>query len=259
MPTPGSADKLNIFAGAAAFINFTAAEETALATKVFPANIIVKKTDGKFYQTDGVATVANLAVMVDQILVAHEKTALANAFDANGDYQIAAGGVVVHDANGKIADASLNVVTGDKITRSYLRDYIDPETNIIKVEALPATARAGIKYVANYAALAGLTEEEKKSAICVLDASDDPSGMTTSGAAMYVFVDNPEYTEGGEEPEKIWLKLAEVESLDIDVSAIECSYANIVKAGGVTTDMTALWTISATNFAAMLDAAQESE
>ena len=242
---PGSASKLNTISGVSAFLSFTSAEETSLATKVLPANILVKKSDGKFYYTDGTATVAALPVLIDNVLTAAEKGALSAAF-STGSYVAAAGGVVVHDGTGKIADSSLNVVENGKVVESYLSDYIDPTTHKVLLSALPDTVKAGVTYVATYADLASLDAEQKKSLAFVIDATDDPSGEVHQGAAMYAF-------QGGN-----WVKIAEVESLDIDISAIECSYTNIVAAGGVTTDMPLFLTTSATDFVANYEAAQES-
>lgn len=66
MAQPGSNDKLNILPGAAAVIELTLAEETALANKVFPANIIIKKAStGQFYACDGVTTISNINVPIN--------------------------------------------------------------------------------------------------------------------------------------------------------------------------------------------------
>lgn len=221
--TPGSSTKLNTVKGVSAILNITAAEATTLATKVLPANILVKKADGKVYLTDGVNAISNLTVLIDQVLTQAEKGALDLAFK-NGSYAAAAGGVVVHDTNGKIDDASLNVVDNGKIVESYLSDYIDTTTHKVLVEALPDTARAGVKYVAEYGDLQSLTNEEKKSLVYVIDATDDAT--VDAGAAMYVWQNNA------------WVKIAETESLDIDIDAIECNYNNVQAAGAVMYDHT---------------------
>jgi len=243
--TPGSASKLNILAGAAAFLSFTSAEETSLATKVFPANILVKKSDGKFYYTNGTATVAELPVLIDHVLTEAEKSALAAAY-STGTYVRAANGVVAHNSSGKINDDSLNLVSEGKLVESYLSEYIDQTTHKVLLSALPDTVKAGVTYVATYADLASLDTEQKKSLAFVIDATDDPSGDVKQGAAMYAFQNNA------------WIKIAEVESLDLDVEAIECSYANVVKAGGVTTDMPIFLQTTATDFITNYEAAQES-
>ena len=51
--TPGAAGKLNTIKGISKIITTSSAEETTLASKVFPAGLIVKKSDGKIYVTDG--------------------------------------------------------------------------------------------------------------------------------------------------------------------------------------------------------------
>ena len=218
--TPGSKSKLNTVKGVSAILSITDAEKTALSTKVLPANILVKEDDGKVYLTDGTSAISGLKVLVDQVLTTAEKTALNAAF-STGSYVAAAGGVVVHDTNGKIADSSLNVVADGKIVPSYLSDYSGRGGKVL-VEALPDTARAGVKYVATYADLTNLTDEEKKALVFVIDATGDPT--VTKGSAMYVWQNDA------------WLKIAETESLDIDVDAIKCDYDNVQAAGAVMYD-----------------------
>ena len=218
--TPGSKSKLNTVKGVSAILSITDAEKTALSTKVLPANILVKEDDGKVYLTDGTAAISGLKVLVDQVLTTAEKTALNAAF-STGSYVAAAGGVVVHDTNGKIADSSLNVVADGKIVPSYLSDYIGPDGKVL-VEALPDTARAGVKYVATYADLNSLSDEEKKALVFVIDATGDAT--VTKGSAMYVWQN------------AAWLKIAETESLDIDVDAIKCDYDNVQATGAVMYD-----------------------
>ena len=218
--TPGSKSKLNTVKGVSAILSITDAEKTALSTKVLPANILVKEDDGKVYLTDGTSAISGLKVLVDQVLTTAEKTALNAAF-STGSYVAAAGGVVVHDTNGKIADSSLNVVADGKIVPSYLSDYIGSDGKVL-VEALPDTARAGVKYVATYADLNTLSAEEKKALVFVIDATGDTT--VTKGSAMYVWQNDA------------WLKIAETESLDIDVDAIKCDYDNVQATGAVMYD-----------------------
>lgn len=218
--TPGSKSKLNTVKGVSAILSITDAEKTALSTKVLPANILVKEDDGKVYLTDGTSAISGLKVLVDQVLTTAEKTALNAAF-STGSYVAAAGGVVVHDTNGKIADSSLNVVADGKIVPSYLSDYIGSDGKVL-VEALPDTARAGVKYVATYADLNSLSDEEKKALVFVIDATGDVT--VTKGSAMYVWQNDA------------WLKIAETESLDIDVDAIKCDYDNVQATGAVMYD-----------------------
>ena len=241
--TPGSSSKLNTVRGVSAMLVTTSAEETSLATKVLPANILVKKSDGKVYLTDGTATLANIPVLVDQVLTVAEKTALSTAF-STGTYVAAAGGVVVHDATGKIDDGSLNVVSSGKIVESYLSEYIDQTTHKVLLSALPDTVRAGVTYVADITARDALSAEQKKSLAFVIDATGDAT--VTRGAAMYGW-DETANSGAGE-----WIKIAEVESLDIDISAIECSYTNAQAAGAVMYDHPLLIDLpTATDFAAL--------
>ena len=227
--TPGSSSKLNTVKGVSSILVTTSAEETSLATKVLPANILVKKSDGKIYLSDGIATLANIPVLVDQVLTSVEKGFLSSAV-SNNTYTRAAGGVVVHDSNGKISDDSLNVVSSGKIVESYLSDYIDPTTHKVLLSALPDTVRAGVTYVADITARNALTAEQKKSLAFVIDASDDTT--VTSGAAMYGWDATANDNAGA------WIKIAEVESLDIDVAAIRCDYPNVQAAGAVMYDHT---------------------
>ena len=226
---PGSSSKLNTVRGVSAMLVTTSAEETSLATKVLPANILVKKSDDKIYITDGIKTLANIDPLTDQVLTAAEKTALSTAF-STGSYTAAAGGVVVHDATGKIDDGSLNVVSSGKIVESYLSEYIDTTTHKVLLSALPDTVRAGVTYVADITARDALSAEQKKSLAFVIDATDDPT--VTRGAAMYGWDATAEYGSGA------WVKIAEVESLDIDVAAIQCDYTNVQAAGAVMYDHT---------------------
>jgi hypothetical protein len=70
------------------------------------------------------------------------------------------------------------------------------------------------------------TEENKRGLCFVIDATDDPSGKVVAGAAMYSWQNNA------------WLKIAEHESLDIDVAALEPTYANVQAAGAIMYDHT---------------------
>lgn len=245
--TPGSSSKLNTVKGVSSMLFTTSSEETSLATKVLPAGILVKKSDGKVYLTDGTKTLANLDPLVDQILTSVEKTALSTAL-STGTYVAAAGGVVVHGANGKIDDGSLNVVSSGKIVESYLSDYIDPTTHKVLLSALPDTVRAGVTYVADITARDALSVEQKKSLAFVIDASDDTT--VTQGAAMYGWDASAESGAGA------WIKIAEVESLDIDVAAIRCDYTNVQAAGAVMYDHTVfLEAPTAAQFVALQEAA----
>ena len=247
--TPGSSSKLNTVRGVSAMLVTTAAEEISLATKVLPANILVKKSDDKIYITDGIKTLANIDPLTDQVLTATEKTALSTAL-GTGTYVAAAGGVVVHDANGKIDDGSLNVVDNGKLVESYLSEYIDQTTHKVLLSALPDTVRAGVTYVADITARDALSAEQKKSLAFVIDATADTT--VTQGSAMYAW-DATKNSGTGD-----WVKIAEVESLDIDVNAIECSYTNMQAGGAVMYDHELEIGMTATELGALLDAASGS-
>lgn len=245
--TPGSSSKLNTVKGVVSVLTTSAAEETSLATKVLPANVLVKKSNGKIYLSDGIATLANLSPIVDQLLTVAEKSALSSAF-STGQYVATANGVVVHNSSGKINDGSLNVVSNGKIVESYLSDYIDPVTHKVLLSALPDTVRAGVTYVADINARDALNTEQKKSLAYVVDATDDAT--VTEGSAMYV------WEAGANNGTGAWTKIAEVESLDIDVEAIRCDYNNVQAAGAVMYDHTLfLEAPTAAQFVALQEAA----
>lgn len=240
--TPGSSSKLNIIRGITTVMSFSAEEEVTFAQQVFPANVLIRKSNNQFYIADGVSALKDLSPIVDQVLTASEKHALNSAFQT-GVYQRAANGVVVHNAAGKIDDASLNLVDTDTgyLMDSYLGKYI--QDGVIKVEALPATARAGTIYVYSYADLANLNDEQKKSLAFVINATDDPSGNVKQGSALYAYQADQ------------WVKIAEAESLDIDVDAIKCNYENAQAAGAVMYDHTVmLKSPTATELVALIDA-----
>ena len=229
--TVGSNTKLNTIKGVAKILSVTQAELTTLANKVLPSNLLVLEPDGKVYLTDGVKTLAQLPVLIDQVVTEAEKGALNAAF-STGSYVAAAGGVVVHGANGKIDDGSLNVVSSGKIVESYLSEYIDQTTHKVLLSALPDTVRAGVTYVADITARDALTGDALTGLVFVIDATADAT--VDSGAAMYAWDATLNSNAGG------WVKIAEHESLDIDVPDIECSYDNIVREGGVVYDHTLL-------------------
>jgi len=247
--TPGAAGKLNAIKGISKIINTSSAEETTLASKVFPAGLIVKKSDGKIYVTDGVTTLADLPPRVDQVVDSAEKGALSAAF-STGSYVIAANGVVVHDGTGKINDDSLNLVNNGKLVESYLSEYIDQTTHKVLLSALPDTVRAGVTYVADITARDALSAEQKKSLAFVIDATADTT--VTQGSAMYAWDASQNSGAGA------WVKIAEVESLDIDVAAIECSYTNMQAGGAVMYDHELEIGMTATELGALLDAANSS-
>lgn len=236
--TPGSKDKLNDVIGVAKIIPVTDAEIAGdLGDRKFDEGFVLLKSDGTVLITDGKTALKDLPVRIDQALTVVEKTALSKAFDAEGKYQAVEGGVVLHGADGKIADTALNLIGEDGLLKlAYLASILDPETGLLKLTALPDSVRAGIHYFANYAAMAAATDPEVKRGISiVLDASDDPSGTVTKGAASYGWeVIPPE--EEGVEPTGRWMKIAEVESLDIDIDALKPDYDNVQAAGAIMYD-----------------------
>lgn len=222
--TPGSAGKINKLVGYTQVLSVTAAELAGdVGDMKLTANLFIVLPDGKVVLTDGTTALKDLTPRIDQTLVKVEKDALAAAFDAAGKYQAVEGGVVLHGADGKIDDAELNLVADGKLVEDYLSEYI--EDGKVKLSALPDTVRAGVAYFATYAAMtADATDENKKGLCFVIDATDDPSGKVGKGAAMYVWQDSA------------WLKITEVESLDIDIASLTPDHDNVEAAGAVMYD-----------------------
>ena len=214
--TVGSNTKLNTIKGVAKILSVTASELTSLASKVLPSNLLVLEPDGKVYLTDGVKTLAQLPVLIDQVVTEAEKGALNAAF-STGSYVAAAGGVVL--------------VENGKLKNSYLADLTDAN-GVVLVDKLPTQVRANVKYVADIAARDALTGDALTGLVFVIDATADAT--VDAGAAMYAWDATLNSNAGG------WVKIAEHESLDIDVPDIECSYDNIVREGGVVYDHTLL-------------------
>lgn len=208
-PTPGSSTRLNILTGYASSVCVTETDKTKYATKVYPEGIILHDKAGNLYHSDGVKTLAELLQhpIVDKsipVLTAAERQMIADHDQA--------GGFVTTDANNKILDDRLNVVSGGKIVESYLSNYI--EDGMIKLDVIPQEVRAHIKYVATYADLHTLDAESKKGMIFVIDATGDPT--VTSGWAMYAWHDADE-TSGQAAG---WTKVQEGEGIDFDYQAL---------------------------------------
>ena len=238
--TVGSNTKLNTIKGVAKVLSVTEPELSTLADKVLPSNLLVLEPNGKVYLTDGVKKISELPVLIDQIVTEAEKGALSAAF-STGSYVAAANGVVVHNAEGKIDDGSLNLVENGKLKNSYLADLTD-ENGVVLVDKLPTQVRANVTYVADIAARDELSGDALTGLIFVIDATADDT--VTTGSAMYAY-------QGGK-----WIKIAEHESLDLNVPDIECSYDNIVSAGGVVYDHTLLVEApTATDLVAKMEAA----
>lgn len=203
----GSATKKNNLKGYVLATGFTAAEASTYANEVLPAGMTLFSTeDGKIYFTDGKTKFSELKPIVDPsitVLSAAERGALSTAF-ATGVYKAAEGGVLVAGADGKLADTSLNLIDSDgKVKDSYLK-MVGPDGKI-GLDYLPESVRVHVRMLATYSDLAAATEEDKKGLVYVADASGDPTVAT--GWAEYLWKD------------EAWVKVAEGESLDVDVSS----------------------------------------
>lgn len=221
--TPGAKSKLNRLKGLAKTGSFTAADLTTRGNKVYEAGIFLTDAAGKIYITDGVKTLSQLEPIVDTSIAplsAAERAALNTAF-STGTYVAAEGGVAVLGANGKLADSSLNLIdsTDGKILDSYLK-FIGQDGKI-DLSYIPNEVRGHIKYVATYADLDTVSEEDKKGLVFVADASGDST--VESGWAEYLFRNDA------------WTKVAEGESLDVDVSSF-INYESVEATGAVMYD-----------------------
>lgn len=203
----GSAKKKNNLKGYVLATGFTAAEATTYANEVFPAGMTLFSTEnGKIYFADGKTKFSELKPIIDpsvEVLTAAERGALSTAF-ATGVYKAAEGGVLVAGADGKLADTSLNLIDADgKVKDSYLK-MIGADGKIA-LDYIPDSIRAHVRMIATYADLDTCTEEDKKGLVYVADASGDAT--VGKGWAEYLWKDNA------------WVKVAEGESLDVDVSS----------------------------------------
>lgn len=234
--TPGSKDRLNVLTGIAKVMQITSTDLTTYGERVLDAGILLVDENSKIYLTDGVTALNALQPRVDQLLISVEKTALTKTFSGTSDaYKATEGGFLVLGAEGRMDKASLpaGMLQGD---------------GTINLDWLPATVRASITYVANYAALASVTAEQKKGLVFVVDATDDPSGQVGAGAAMYAWQDDE------------WIKIAEVESLDLDIDALTPSYENLQASGAVMYDHTVVLTPpTLTQYITLLDATPDEE
>lgn len=262
--TPGSSTKLNHLTGVVRLTNLTNAEKTSLAEKVLKANILIVDEDRKIYLTDGVKKISELTPVVDTTiapLTNAMREALNKTFSGDsGAYKATEGGFVVLGAAGgdghpKIADVQLNLVDQNgHLVATYLQDVLTDSNGIIKLEKLPSQMRQHMVFVENYAALAGLTPEQKLNMVWVIDASDDPSGKVESGWAIYVWNIQGGVATG--DP----IKAMEGEGLDIDFDAIASTYENIQKAGAVMYDHPLQMDApTLTNYVSLLEAEEEEE
>ncbi len=212
-------NKLNRISGITKILSITETEMLTYGDKVLEGGIFIKRADGKLLLTDGITALNALAPIIDESLTEYEKLAVSTAF-IDGQYVATSGGVAIHDKDGKISDGELHLVQNGKIVRSYLSDLIDEE-GMFRLDKIPMAAKANISYFKTYAELEQATDNQKLGAMFVIDASDDPSGKVESGAAMYIWREDTES----------FLKIAEVESLDIDISSLAPSSENVEQAG----------------------------
>lgn len=213
--TPGSAAKLNTVLGVSSIFSLTSAEvnDAAQMAKVLPKGIFVQFPDGKITITDGVTPLSGLHARIDQPLTVAEKAALEKTFSGvGGIYAPTEGGLLVLGENGRMDSDQLPA------------DVWNPVTGKMMLSALPDSVRAGISVVSDYAALNAATDEQKRGLIMVVDASGDES--VEKGAALYQWLTD----------KNAFLKISEVESLDIDIMALRPNYQNIQAAGAVMYD-----------------------
>jgi hypothetical protein len=174
---------LTRLSGIVSIVSLTVATENQYANAVLPEGILVKKSDGVIYRTDGTHAIRDLIPVADQVLTSVEKIALSNAF-STGSYVIAPGGVVVHGSNGKINDSSLNIVASGKIKSSYLSDFVS--NGMIKYAVLPEDVKTSFIVVNTYRDLLNLSAEDRKKLIIVIDSSGDPTN-SSSGNSIYYY------------------------------------------------------------------------
>lgn len=174
---------LTRLSGIVSIVSLTVATENQYANAVLPEGILVKKSDGVIYRTDGTHAIRDLIPVADQVLTNVEKIALSNAF-STGSYVIAPGGVVVHGSNGKINDSSLNIVASGKIKSSYLSDFVS--NGMIKYAVLPEDVKTSFIVVNTYRDLLNLSAEDRKKLIVVIDSSGDPAN-SSSGNSIYYY------------------------------------------------------------------------
>ena len=173
---------LTRLSGIVSIVSLTVATENQYANAVLPEGILVKKSDGVIYRTDGTHTIRDLIPVADQVLTNVEKIALSNAF-STGSYVIAPGGVVVHGSNGKINDNSLNIVASGKIKSSYLSDFVS--NGMIKYAVLPEDVKTSFIVVNTYRDLLNLSAEDRKKLIIVIDSSGDPNNGSAGNSIYY--------------------------------------------------------------------------
>lgn len=265
--TPGSSNRVNAIAGIAKVVKVTSAElEGDIGNRVFEAGILIQLPNLKYVMTDGTTALKSLLPIIDQRLTETEKAALSAAY-STGAYLRSANGVVQHDSTGTVDDSSFKFISVETVNGvadthvikdAYLTKYIDPTTNLVRLSALPSSVRAGVSFVADIAARDALADdgEEKLGLVWVLNASGDAT--VEKPMAAYIWIDNPEYTGEGDvtHDPKVWRKVAEDDSMDIDIAALTPDYGNVQAAGAVMYDHTIMMTApSLTDLANLQDAA----
>ena len=245
--TPGSASKVNVLAGISRIMHIDEMDRVgSYGDRVLDAGILLVNEDQKIFLTDGTNKLSALEARVDKVLIEREKNALLKTFSDNGAYKATEGGFLMLLENGQMDEASLP------------KDFmVDGKVNI---EKLPDAVRAKISYFSDIAARDAATDEQKKGLAFVIDATGDKT--VTAGAAMYAWTDieDPDSTTTPKGTKKGWLKIAEVESLDLDVDAIKASYENVQAAGAVMYDHTVVLTApTIADYTALLDATAASE
>lgn len=220
---------LNVLHGISTIWVMDVATENAYATAVLPAGIIVKKSDNKFYLTDGTHTIQRIFPIVDQIYTPAEKSIIQAAL-SGGTYIPAPNGVVVHNNSGKIDDVSLGIINNGKLKEQYLSDFV--ESGIIRYAKLPDSVKYSFYTVNTYNDLNSLNSEQRKKLIVVKDASSDPNNDVT-GSGLY-------YYDNG------WVSVLSISDKSITAT-------DIANAGAVMYDHRVHLTTNDTNIRAILD------
>lgn len=252
--TAGSASKLNDLPGITKLMSVSDADWTTFESRPFPtANVLIKTEAGKIYLSDGTTNCGDLEPIIDTKiapLTKNMRDTLETSFAGpDGAYQHAANGFVVLGADTKIDDVLLKVVQDGKIVQTYLSDFVD-ENGIIRLEKLPEVMRAHVRYVADITARDELPEAQWQDLVFVIDATGDPT--VEQGGALYTY--NP---TGGDDSTGEWVKLSEVESMDLDIEALTPSYENVQEAGAVMYDHTVVVTPpSLTDYFGLVDATE---
>lgn len=229
----GASSKLNIVAGYSTTVHISDSDKTRYAETVYRAGILLHDDQYKLYHTDGVKSLKQILEhpIVDgsqEVLTAKEREMIKNYNKVNG--------FVASDELNKIDDVHLKPVEDGHIKDSYLSKYV--ENGKIKLDALPAEARAFIKYVATYDQLENVPQEERKGMVFVIDASGDKT--VGKGWAIYVYAKKKGDViipfAGDAEGEKFeWVKVQEGEGIDFDYDSLT-THDTVEKVGAVMYD-----------------------